>query len=157
MSARYDDDDLSIKKKESQGSSTMFVVFVAGGIGLVFFTIVFGIAMIGVVGFFVNSPAAKLTGSWKTRFVIDGIATDHIYTFRKDGTFREEAFNLQGVRTHVNDGVWHVHGDEVVIDWNDGVFEEATLRWIDDNTIDYRIIDHKDVVQIGMNVTLRRQ
>lgn len=157
---RYDDDDdldVSVKRKQARSNTTLFVMLGAGALGFIFFAVVVGIASLAVLGVFGKPVEEKIVGSWKGRLERGGVASDHIYTFRKDGTFREEAFNLQGVRINVADGFWAFHDGEVEIDWHDGGFEDAVVRFIDDNTIEYRIVDHNDVGQIGTVMTFKRQ
>jgi hypothetical protein len=101
---------------------------------------------------------AKLNGTWKGRLVLRGNERDDVYTFRKDGTLREEVFDLRGNIVQASEARWRFRDGKVEIDWpGGGGLEVATVRWIDDNTMEYQIVNHTDVVQIGMKMTFRRQ
>jgi hypothetical protein len=170
---RPDDDgdygDLSIRKKPSKSNTTMFILLACGIVGLVLLTCMAGAVIVVVVGEHdrvVPQPAmadavpqgpeaAKLIGSWKGRLVLRGMDREHLYIFRKDGTLREEVFDLRGVR--VSEARWRFRNGQIEIDWPGGGVEIATARWIDDNTMEYRILDHTDVAQNGLVMTFRRQ
>jgi hypothetical protein len=168
-----DDDygDLDIRKKHSGSNSTLFIVLACGIIGLVLLTCVAGgvIMMIvdhhdrGVppqareVGPGQDPEAAKLNGTWKGRFVLNGQQRDHLYTFRKDGTMREEEFDQFGKIFRASEARWRFRNGQVEIDWGAGGKEIATARWFDNNSFEYHIIQHTDGAQVGMKETFRRQ
>jgi len=104
-----------------------------------------------------GAEAAKLIGNWKGRLMLRGLDRNHVYIFRKDGTLREEVFNLQGGLDNVSEAVWRFRNGQVEIDWPGGGVEIATARWIDANTFEYRILQHTDVAQNGLKMTFRRQ
>jgi len=149
-------DELSIRKKDGPTNTTLFVVLVAGGIGLMLIVLCLGVAIVSFVGAR-DATAAKLPGSWKGRWVLHGQVFDSTYTFKKDGSFREESFDLHGRRINVAGGRWHVRNGEIEIDWDQGGFEIATAHWIDDNTMNYHIVDHNDLAQIGITTAFKRQ
>jgi hypothetical protein len=152
-----DFDKLDIRKKGSASKTTVFVLLAAGGIGLMLIAVCLGV---GNVSFFVgarDATAAKLPGSWKGRWVLHGQVFDSIYTFKKDGSFREESFDLQGRRINVAGGRWHFRNGAIEIDWDQGGFEIATAHWIDDNTMNYHIVNHNDLAQIGITTAFKRQ
>ena len=68
-----------------------------------------------------------------------------------------EAFDLQGRRLHAMEGKWFIRNGNIEINWNNGAFEKATAKWIDDNTMDYRIIAHSEQRQVGLVTTFLRQ
>jgi hypothetical protein len=150
-------DKLDIRKKNSSRNTILFVLVAGGGIALVLIGVCFGT---GIVSFIVgahDATAAKLPGSWKGRWILHGQVFDSTYTFQKDGSFREESFDLQGRRINVADGRWHFRNGEIEIDWDQGGFEIATAHWIDDNTMNYHIVDHNDLAQIGITTAFKRQ
>ena len=149
-------DELDIRKKDGPTTTTVFVLLAAGGIGLMLIVLCLGVAIVSFVGAR-DATAAKLPGSWKGRWVLHGQVFDSTYTFKKDGSFREESFDLQGRRINVAGGRWHVRNGEIEIDWDQGGFEIATAHWIDDNTMNYHIVDHNDLAQIGITTAFKRQ
>ncbi len=153
---RDDNDELPSIQKPGDGNQTLLILMAVGGIGLV----LIGCLAVAGVGYFLafnNSTQAKLAGAWKGRWTVHGQQMDSLYTFRRDGSFREESFNMQGIRLNIADGRWHLRNGEIEIDWDNGGFENATARWIDNNTIEYRIVEHNDMGQIGLTTTFRRQ
>jgi hypothetical protein len=150
-------DELSIRKKDRPTNTILFVMLAAGGIGLMLIVLCLGVAIVSFVVPARDATAAKLPGSWKGRWELRGQVFDSIYTFKKDGSFREESFDLQGRRINVADGRWHFRNGEIEIDWDQGGFEIATAHWIDDNTMNYHIVDHNDVAQIGITTAFKRQ
>jgi hypothetical protein len=150
-------DELSIRKKDGPTNTTLFVVLVAGGIGLMLIVLCIGVGIVLFVVGARDATAAKLPGSWKGRWALGGQVFDSTYTFKKDGSFREESFDLQGRRINVSGGRWHFRNGAIEIDWDQGGFEIATAHWIDDNTMNYHIVDHSDVAQIGITTAFKRQ
>jgi hypothetical protein len=157
----YDDrdgfDDLPARRKN--GGKTMLPVWLAvGGLGLLMLMCTSGIVVLGVAAVLPkDSHPDEFVGSWKGRFFLRGQQLDIIYTFDKAGGFREEDFNLQGARVNATGGTWRFDNGEIEIDFDNGVFEAATATFIDNNTINYRIVDHDDQAQIGTGTTFRRQ
>jgi hypothetical protein len=154
----FDDEEdfnRSIEKKSS-ANRTLLVLALAGAGLLLIVCVVSGLVM-AVIANSKEATAAKLPGSWKGRFVLAGQPMDTIYTFGKDGSLREESFNLQGQRINIGHGSWRMRNGEIEIDWERGGFENATVAWIDEKTMNYRIVDHSQRIQIGMSTTFRRQ
>jgi len=156
--SRYDDDDdeLPIRKKGG-GNNTVLVILAVGGISLVLLACILAGTIAAILAVSADATAAKIPGSWKARFDLPGLAIVSTYTFKKNGDFREEAFTPEGQFLHIADGRWQIRDGEIQIDWDNGSFERAVPTWIDDNTMEYRIVDHSDVVQIGLVTTFRRQ
>jgi hypothetical protein len=147
---------LSIKKKPSDYARPLLVVVILFAVGLGLLTCVVGGVVLGVIAANNESTAAKLPGSWTGQFNILGQQVNTVYTFKKDGTFREESVDGLGNR-QVADGRWRVKNGEVHIDWNQGGFEVATVHFLNQNTMDYRIINHNQLAQIGIGTTFKRR
>src|SRR5262245_44032935 len=150
------DDPLSIKKKPGDYARPILlvvavIVIVVALVACVGGGIIFGIIVAGS-----ESTATKLPGSWRGQFNIPGRQINTVYTFKRDGTLREESVDGFGQR-HVADGKWRVRNGQIHIDWNRGGIEVATVHWLNKNTMDYRIIEHTDFVQIGIGTTFQRQ
>jgi hypothetical protein len=169
-----DDDeygDLSIRKKPTPGNPTLIILLICGVIGLTLLTCVGGIAIVAVLDqhdqpapqairaepIGQDPEALKLVGAWKGRLVLRGMDREHLYTFRKDGTLREDVFDLRGAPAGVSEARWRFRDGKIEIDWPGAGVEIATARWIDANTMEYRILDHTDVAQNGLVMTFRRQ
>ena len=155
----YDDDyDLPIKKKPIvKKSNTLLYALLGGGIALLLVCCVAGMVIVGIMSSDDGPTAAKLVGSWKGRFVLAGQPLDSTYTFKNDGTFREETFDVQGGVLNISDGHWRVRRGQIEIDWIGGTFERAVATWVDDNTMDYQIVDHTQFIQIGTITNFRRK
>jgi hypothetical protein len=176
---RPDDEDfgdLDIRKKPSSSNATLIVLLACGIVGVVLLTCV-GVEFVRFAGH--NDPvvpkpaeriqevkvqpipqgpeAAKLNGAWKGRLVLRGNERDDVYTFREDGTLREDVFDLRGNHVQASEARWRFRDGKVEIDWPGGGVEVATVRWIDDNTMEYQIVNHTDAIQIGLKMTFRRQ
>jgi hypothetical protein len=151
-----DDDELSIRKKDG-GKKTLFVGLAIGGVALILLTCMCG-GGIGLTAWLSrDATAAKLPGAWKGRFVLAGQPLDVTYTFNKDGSFRQDGFDGFGRKLPPAAGRWRMEKGELVINWDNGTFEKATVHWIDDRTMDYRIVDHTDRAQIDTATTFKRQ
>jgi hypothetical protein len=151
-----DDDDVSIRKKSS---NTLLILLAVGGVGLVLLMCVTAIGIGVAVALLRDDTASKLPGSWKGRFQIGNVALDTVYTFNADGTFREQTtvpFG-RGVRVEVTDGRWQFRDGKVEINWNRGTVEKAVVVFTDPNTMNYRIVEHTDIIQVGASTTFRRQ
>jgi hypothetical protein len=159
---RPDDDSLDDAaldiRKPYERNHTLLIVLVVVGTLLVLSTCVAGIPLFEAITAMFDDPhPAKLHGSWKGRFVVQGKAIDVIYTFKKDGNFRQEEIDARGKVIGVVDGHWQVVDGEIEIDWNDGSFENAVVDWVDNNTMNYTIVEHSDQVQVGVIANLRRK
>lgn len=148
--------DLDIRKKGGGVGPLLWVL--GGGIALVLLFCV----VAGGVGLFVgfmnrDSRPDQFVGAWRGQFVLRGQVLDTIYTFNKDGSLQEDSFDLQGRRIQGGIGRWRVRNGEVEIDWNQGGLEIATAKFVNANTMEYRIIQHTDAAQIGMGTTFRKK
>lgn len=153
----YDDfdDDVSIEKKD--GASGLAVLGVAAVV-LVLLACVMGGVVVGVFAWHANSTPVKLRGSWKGHVRFAGLDMDILYTFNEDGSFRQDTFDLQGrVMGPPAHGRWQWRDGEVDISWNGGTFERATVTWIDDDHMTYRIVGHTQQAQIGLTTRFKRQ
>ncbi len=134
------------------------MLLAVGGVGGLLLVCLLACGIGAAVAFLGADPtAARLPGSWKGRFILGFAPLDVVYTFNKDGTFHEESFNAFGRRVNVADGRWRYRERQIEIDWDRGGFERATATWVDENAMDYRIVDHSQAVQIGLTTTFRRQ
>jgi hypothetical protein len=149
------DDPLSIRKKGP--SRGVFIGLAVAGVAVVLLTCMCGVGIGVGVWMHRDATAAKLPGSWKGRFVLVGQPFDVVYTFNKDGSFRQDMFNGFGQRLPQVGGRWRMENGAVVINWDNGSFEKATVHWLDDRTMDYRIVDHTDRLQIDTATTFKRQ
>jgi hypothetical protein len=156
-----DDDDFELPSIKKKGRDYLPLYLLTAG-GLVLFLIASAVVVILVVAFNKsNEPTAtRIIGAWKGQFVLNGQPLDFVFTFNKDGSLRQDGFDLRGRRLPelAGGGRWRIRDGDVEIDWDgNGGRERATVRWIDDNAMEYRIIQHTEVVQIGMETTFRRQ
>src|SRR5207253_6347475 len=95
----HDDDDFADLRKKRDAGNTWFILLAAGGVGAVLLLCLVGV-VVGVLFSISQSSSAKLAGSWKGQFVLPGEKIDAVYTFNRDGTFREDDIvNGQKVRT----------------------------------------------------------
>jgi hypothetical protein len=98
----------------------------------------------------------ELVGSWKGTFRFAGLEIDCTYQFRADGTFVDEHVE-PGIGILVRaSGRYTYSNGRVRIHWDNGGFENASVRKTDANTIDYVIESHSDRAQIGGKATFRR-
>ena len=177
-----DDDDeygeMSIRKKPNQGNSTLLIVVVVGLIGLTLLICIGSVAVIAILdqhdqheqpaikppmraipaqAIGQDPEALKLIGAWKGRMVLRGMDREHLYTFRKDGTLREDVFDLRGGPVGASEARWAFRNGKIEIDWGGGGIEIAIARWLDANSFEYTILDHTDIAQNGLVMTFRRQ
>lgn len=151
----YDDEfDPPIRKKA--GNNTLLWVLLGGG-ALLLFTCFLGVGIFAVVSLSGGTQPDEFVGAWKGRWTVGGETFDSIYTFNKDGTFREQSFDLQGRPRTVFDGRWQFRNGRIEINWHNGSFEYATASHVDGRTINYRIVNHAERQQVGLTTTLRRQ
>jgi hypothetical protein len=155
----YDDDDFEVPSIEKpRGNPTAILLVVGGVAALVLLLCLIGGGVVGFLGLRDQPSPDQFVGKWKGRIVLRGQALDTIYTFNKDGTMREDSFDLQGRRVQGGGGRWRIRNGEVEIEWGQGGgVEIATANFPNANTMNYQIIEHTDVAQIGMSTTFRRQ
>jgi hypothetical protein len=175
-------DDRSIRKRS--GNQALVIGLVAGGAVLLLFACMAGVRSTAVFDPYTESaPPAQwgglpeevrlpdefaprwevgtqpdeFVGSWKGRFLLAGELRDVIYTFDKSGRFREEQFDLQGRRLSGSGLRWCFRDGHIQIEFHRGSLEKSVAVFVDDTTIDYRIVNHTDRSQIGLTTTFRRQ
>jgi hypothetical protein len=103
----------------------------------------------------------KLVGSWKFRtqsVFAPGGEFDTVITFNKDGTYRDEVFDLQGRSGGAGTGRWKLRDGEIEKSYDAGMFQRATLTWIDNDTISLRTVETRpqNPVLMGKTLQLRR-
>jgi hypothetical protein len=155
---RHDDDDDEDRPIRKKGNTAVVVLAASAVVGLLLVCLL--ACGIGAAVTLLSDPTpARLPGSWSGRFVMGNVPLDVTYTFNTDGTFREQGFMVVGRRAinNVTDGRWRYRNGQIEIDWNRGTFERATVTWVDENTMNYRIVDHSQAAQIGLTTTFRRQ
>ena len=163
---RYDDfdDEFDRPVRKKAGDFTLLWVLLGGGALLLLTCVMWG----GVIGVITQgggsqpplsdgTQPAKFVGAWKGRWKVGGKTFDSVYFFNKDGSFREQVFDLRGRPLRTNDGQWQFRNRQIEIDWDNGEFEHATVTHANDGTMHYRIVNHTDRQQVGLTSTLRRQ
>jgi hypothetical protein len=150
------DDPLSIKKKPADFARPILIVVFLVIIAVTLVICIAGAISLGIFAANSDVTANKLPGSWHGTFHIPNRQVNATYTFNKNGTLREESVDVFG-RKNISGGRWRVQNGEVHIDWDGGGIEVATVHFVDNNTMDYRIIEHTDFVQIGVGATLKRK
>jgi hypothetical protein len=154
---RDEDDDRPPRKKKN-GDNTLMIVLAVGGVVFVLLLCVVGGGIFTVVMLAGDTTKdARVPGSWKGRFEMRRGPVDVVYTFNKDGSFRDEEFDVRGRRQTTSTGRWRMRDGKILIDWDNGAFETASVTWTDDNTMAYRIVKHLEAAQIGLTTTFRRQ
>jgi hypothetical protein len=103
----------------------------------------------------------KLVGSWKFRtqsVFAPGGEFDTVITFNKDGTYRDEVFDLQGRSGGAGTGRWKLRNGEIEKSYDAGMFQRATLTWIDNDTISLRTVETRpqNPILMGKTLQLRR-
>jgi len=152
----YEDEyDRIIKKKN--GNNLLLWGLIGGGIALLLLICLLGVGFFVMMSRLNGTQPDEFVGSWKSKWTIGGVTFDSVYTFNKDGTFREKSFDLQRRPRNITDGHWRFRNGQIEINWLNGGFEHATATHVDARTINYRVVNHTDRQQIGMTVTLRRQ
>jgi hypothetical protein len=151
---RYDDD--LDERSVAKNHKPLIIGLGIGGAAMLL-TCICGIGVIGVVFFARGSQPDQFVGTWKGRFMLHGQPTDVIYRLDKSGDFHDEQFDLFGRRQLASGGRWCVRNGRVVIDFDLGGTEVAEAVFVDNNTINYRIISHTDATQVGLQTVFRRQ
>jgi hypothetical protein len=154
-----DDDDIDqlIRRKKKTGASSGALVVIGIITAVLLLACLLGVGIVAVISLTQGTQPDEFVGSWKARWTFGGMDFNSIYTFNKDGTLREEQFDLQGNPRDISDARWCFRNGQIEIDWENGSWDHATVRHIDAKTMDYRIVDHTDQIQIGVGVTFRRQ
>src|SRR5262249_26212732 len=101
----------------------------------------------------------KLVGSWKARLTSPfGLAADVVVTFNKDGGYREGGTNLQGQPFGPTfTGRWQFRDGDIHIVLDNGVFRRQTLTWIDNDTMDQRLVESRPLAPLQPTYRFRRQ
>jgi hypothetical protein len=140
-----DDDEFCIRKRDTGNGKTLMWLAVAA-VCLALIAGVTGVVILVLRSESANATAAKLPGSWRGRFEFGGKVIDAVYVFEKGGNFRQE--DPHGALQAAT-GRWRVAQGEIIINWDDGQIERATVTWTDDRNMVYTIVDHDERIQIG--------
>jgi hypothetical protein len=103
-----------------------------------------------------SEKSFSLTGSWQGGFLVNNYPVSDIYTFYTDGTMTEATFTQNGQQISSAYGRFNYANGQVNISFSTGTVEKASLTWIDPNQFHYRIIDHTDRRQIGLEIIYKR-
>jgi serine/threonine-protein kinase len=99
--------------------------------------------------------SAALVGVWRTSVVENGEAQEIKVTFLSDGNTRYLFKDARG-RTATDTGTWQ-YSDEILFErFSSGASGKASIRWIDDNTVELTIIDNGVPSYIGLKRKYRR-
>jgi len=99
--------------------------------------------------------SAALVGAWRTSVVENGQAQEITVTFLPDGDTRYLFKDARG-RTATDSGTWQ-YSDGILFErFSSGASGKASIKWIDDNTVELTIIDNGVPSYIGMKRRYRR-
>jgi hypothetical protein len=99
--------------------------------------------------------SAALVGAWRTSVVENGQAQEITVTFLPSGDTRYLFKDARG-RTATDTGTWQ-YSDEVLFErFSSGASGKASIKWIDDNTVELTIIDNGVPSYIGVKRKYRR-
>jgi serine/threonine protein kinase len=85
----------------------------------------------------------KLVGSWKARGS-GPLPLDLVLTFKKDGSYRQELFDPQGRSAGlVSTGRWQFRDGEILVFYDNGEFQRATVNWIDNDAMSYGMVERR--------------
>ena len=99
--------------------------------------------------------SAALVGAWRTNVVENGQAQEITVTFLPDGETRYLFKDARG-RTATDKGTWQ-YSDGILFErFSSGASGKASIKWIDDNTVELTIIDNGVPSYIGMKRLYRR-
>jgi hypothetical protein len=99
--------------------------------------------------------SAALVGAWRTRVVENGQAQEITVTFLADGNTRYLFKDARG-RTANDQGAWQ-YSDGVLFErFSTGASGKASIKWIDDNTVELTIIENGVPSYIGVKRLYRR-
>ncbi len=109
------------------------------------------------VALILSRDKGDLVGSWRGKFQFAGFDLACVYEFRRDGTFVDEHVDPNlGVRVRFA-GRYAVANGQVTITWFNGGFEQATFLHTAPDTIEYTIVAHTDLGQVGCRATFVRE
>jgi tRNA A-37 threonylcarbamoyl transferase component Bud32 len=102
--------------------------------------------------------ADKLVGKWKGRVRNPfGQEFDWVDTYKKDGSCRSEVFDLQGRSGPVSTGRWKYRDDDIYVDFDSGGSRRDKVTWIDNDTIELRLVESRPPNPGQQTVRYRRQ
>ena len=115
------------------------------------------LVIIAVSALVIHSGASvELDGSWRGKFVFVQFDIPCTYEFRPDGTFVDEHVDPATGALVQAPGRYRVSGAEVTIQWQNGGFERARVRETGPDNIEYTIVAHSDIDQVGAKATFVR-
>lgn len=100
--------------------------------------------------------SSNLIGSWQGSFLINNVPVNDIYTFYPNGTMADAVFDHSGQQIGGGYGRYSYAGGRLDISFSGGVSEKGSVTWIDENRFHYRIIDHTESAQIGLEIHYSR-
>jgi len=99
--------------------------------------------------------SAALVGAWRTNVVENGQDMQINVTFLSDGDSRYFFKDARG-RTATDKGTWQ-YSDGILFErFSNGSSGKASIKWIDDNTVELTIIDNGVPSYIGVKRLYRR-
>jgi len=99
--------------------------------------------------------SAALVGAWRTNVVENGQDMQINVTFLSDGDSRYLFKDARG-RTATDKGTWQ-YSDGILFErFSNGSSGKASIKWIDDNTVELTIIDNGVPSYIGVKRVYRR-
>lgn len=115
------------------------------------------LVLVAVVAWVIyTSPRVEVAGSWRGKFEFVQFDVPCTYEFRPDGTFVDEHVDPATGILGRFPGQYRVSGTYVTIQWLNGGFERAHVRATGLDSIEYTIVAHSDLDQVGAKVTFTR-
>jgi hypothetical protein len=99
--------------------------------------------------------SAALIGTWRTNVVENGQNQEINVTFLSDGDTQYLFKDTRG-RTATDKGTWQYSDGMLFERFSNGASGKASIRWIDDNTLELTIIDNGVPSYIGVKRLYRR-
>ena len=99
--------------------------------------------------------SAALVGTWRTSVVENGQNMEINVTFLSSGDTRYLFKDARG-RTATDKGTWQYSDGTLFERFSSGASGKASIRWIDDNTVELTIIDNGVPSYIGLKRLYRR-
>jgi serine/threonine-protein kinase len=99
--------------------------------------------------------SAALIGTWRTNVVENGQNQEINVTFLSDGDAQYLFKDTRG-RTATDKGTWQYSDGMLFERFSNGASGKASIRWIDDNTLELTIIDNGVPSYIGVKRLYRR-